>query len=122
MKTSEAGRYTGRDRVPKGSGGNGGSPGGVIPDGNGGSPGGVIPGGNGGSPGGMTPDNTGGPVGPVPIPGGIGECLAIVPFHRQLADFALQEMGTGYILREILGVRTSVRIPLCLKCILLPVI
>ncbi|XP_053377220.1 uncharacterized protein LOC123529099 [Mercenaria mercenaria] len=42
------------------------------------------------------------------IPGGIGECLPFDPFHRVLADFAVQQMGNGYSLINIRGVRTQV--------------
>lgn len=43
------------------------------------------------------------------IPGGIGACeLDITPLHSQVASLAIAQMGPGYSLRRILGVRTQV--------------
>ncbi|XP_045166073.2 uncharacterized protein LOC123529006 isoform X2 [Mercenaria mercenaria] len=42
------------------------------------------------------------------IPGGISECLPFDPFHQVVADFAVGQLGNGYTLIKIRGVRTRV--------------
>lgn len=48
------------------------------------------------------------PGGPGMIPGGIGQCEAVTSTLTDVARIAVGQMGVGYNLRRVLGVRTQV--------------
>ena len=41
-------------------------------------------------------------------PEDLSRCKVITPLHNEVANFAVQKLGTGYSLREIVGVREQV--------------